>query len=191
MLDLLHIVAPELSIEERRKSAHLLALLAEDGSWDERGSAEGIFYLAMFITGEEPNTQERIAAARNLVDIYESGNLADFVALHWMDRLAPDLDINERRQAAAALASLSSDGELNDAERMEAASEVFRLVTGIPLAAEQRIGATVDLAGVSVKIFGGDQFDDDGVVAATTLIKKALTGDLTTESLQNLLAFGN
>ena len=30
-------------------------------------------------------------------------------------------------------------------ERMSAASEVFRLVTGVPLNAESRMGATVDL----------------------------------------------
>ena len=108
-----------------------------------------------------------------------------------MDTIAPSLGINERRQAAAALASLASDGELDETERMAAASEVFRLVTGIPLAAEQRIGATVDLAGVGVKIFGDGQFDDQEIVTATTVIKRAISGNLTTESLQDLLGFGN
>ena len=143
------------------------------------------------ITGDEPNAYERIYAAQQLVDIYESGNLTADTALHWMDIIAPDLGITERRQAAAVLAQLAADGELDESDRMAAASEIFRLVTGVPLAAEQRIAATVDLAGVGVKIFGDDQFGDQENVTATTAIKRALTGDLITESLQDLLGFGN
>ena len=191
VLDLLHTIAPELSIEERRKSAHLLALSAEDGNWDEEQTAQGVFYLATLITGDEPNGEERIYAAQQLVGLYESGNLTADTALHWMDTIAPSLGINERRQAAAALAQLAADGDLDETERMAAASEVFRLVTGVPLAAEQRIGATVDLAGVGVKIFGDGQFDAQEIVTATTVIKRAISGSLTTESLQDLLGFGN
>ena len=191
VLDLLHTIAPELAIEERRKSLQLLALLAEDGSWGQTQTAQGVFHLATLITGDEPNGEERINAAQQLVAIYQRGDLTADTALQRMDIIAPSLGINERRQAAAALARLASDGELDETGRMAAASEVFRLVTGVPLAAEQRIGATVDLAGVGVKIFGDDQFGDQEIVTATTVIKRALTGELTTESLQDLLGFGN
>ena len=73
---------------------------------------------------------------------------------------------------------------------MEVAGEVFRLVTGVPLAAEQRITATVDLAGIGARIFGGGQFGDEEIVAATSVIKQALTGELTAAGLQNILASG-
>ena len=58
-----------------------------------------------------------------------------------MDVIAPHLKINERRQAAASLAKLAEDDDWDDADKMAAASEVFRLVTGVPLAAEQRVDA--------------------------------------------------
>ena len=105
-----------------------------------------------------------------------------------MDTIAPGLSTNERRQAAAALAKLSSDADWGHAERMSAASEVFRLVTGVPLDAEQRMGASVDLAGVGMKIFDTDDaFDDREIDRATEIIKQSLTGELTTESLQSIL----
>ena len=192
LLDLLHTVAPELSIEERRNSAQLLAQIAEDGSWDEKQTAQGVFYLATLIAGEEPNAEERLSAAQNLADMYEDGNLTADAALHWMDIIAPSLGISERRQAAASLAKLASDGELDETERIAAASETFRLVTGVPLSAEQRASAAVDLAGVGVKIFDTeDSFEDRDIDNATEIIKQSLTGELTTDSLQKILEFDN
>ena len=44
-----------------------------------------------------------------------------------MNTVPPGLSINKRRQAAAALAKLSSDIGWDAADRMRAASEVFRL----------------------------------------------------------------
>ena len=105
-----------------------------------------------------------------------------------MNTIASDLSINQRRQAAAALARLAVDDDLDDADRMAAASEVFRLVTGVPLAAEQRMNAAVDLAGVSVRIFGGGEFGDREIGAAISVIKQALNGELTDGGLQSILA---
>ena len=192
VLDLLHTIAPELSIEERREAADELAQLSENEKWDESDAARGVFYLSSLVTGDEPNADERIEAAHEMVALYEAGDLDADNALNLMDTIAPGLSINERRQAAAALARLASDGELDETERMAAASEVFRLVTGVPLNAEQRIGATVDLAGVGVKVFDtDDSFDDRDIDNATEIIKQSLTGELTTESLQGILGFGN
>ncbi len=191
ILDLLHIIAPELSIDERRRAADKLAQISEDGQWDENETASGVFYLASLITGDEPNPGERIEAAHEMAALYEARDLDDDRALELMDTIAPSLAINQRRQAAATLAALAADDDWDDADRMAAASEVFRLVTGVPLDAERRIAASVDLAGLDAKVFGDDQFGDTEVDAATSVIKLALSGDLTAGSLQSILGFGN
>ena len=188
VLDLLHTIAPELSISERKQAADKLASISEDGQWNEAETAEGVFYLASLITGDEPNPEERIEAAHEMVALYEAGELDAGTSLDLMDTIAPSLSFNERRQAAAALAKLSSDGDWEHADRMSAASEVFRLVTGVPLDAEARLGAAVDLTGVGVKIFDtDDSFEDRDIDTATEIIKQSLTGELTTEGLQSIL----
>ena len=192
VLDLLHTVAPELSISERRNAADKLSRISADDQWDENETASGVFYLAAFITGDEPNPGERIEAAHEMVALYETGDLDAEQGLDLMDTIAPSLGVNERRQAAAALARLSADDDWDDDDRMEAASEVFRLVTGVPLNAEERMGAAVDLTGVGVKVFDtDDSFDDREIDNATEIIKQSLTGELTSESLQRILSSGN
>lgn len=184
VLDLLHTIAPELSIHQRRRAAAELAAISEDGQWDEDEAFEGIFYLASLITGEEPNPAERIEAANELAILYQAGELDAANALDLMNTIAPGLGINQRRQAASALAVLASDGQLDGTERVTAASEVFRLVTGVPLAAEQRVGATVDLAAMAAQLFGGGQFDDSQAENIAAVISQAVTGNL---NLQGLL----
>ena len=191
VLDLLHTIAPELSISERRQAADKLASISEDGQWNEGETAEGVFYLASLITGDEPNPEERIEAAHEMVALYEAGDLDAETTVGLMDTIAPSLSINERRQAAAALSKLSSVDDWGAADRMAAASEVFRLVTGVPLDAESRMSAAVDLTGVGMKIFDtDDSFDDEDIDTATEIIKQSLTGELTTEGLQNILGGG-
>ena len=188
MLELLQTVAPELSIAERRQAADKLAQISADNQWDEGETAEGVFYLASLITGNEPNPEERIEAAHEMVALYEAGDLDAETSLDLMDTIAPGLSINQRRQAATTLAKLSSDGDWDHDDRMNAASEVFRLVTGVPLDAESRMGAAVDLTGVGMKIFDkDDSFDDGEIDRATEIIKQSLTGELTTDSLQSIL----
>ena len=191
MLDLLHTMAPELSIDQRRRAAAKLAAISADGQWDENETFEGVFYLASLITGAEPNPAERIEAANELAILYQAGELDADSALDLMNTIAPGLGINNRRHAAAALETLASNGELDDAERMAAASEVFRLVTGVPLAAEQRIGAAADLAGIAAQTFGNGQFDNGLAQTAAAVISQAVSGNLTAESLQSLLEFSN
>ena len=192
VLDLLHTIAPELSIDERRRAAADLERISAGDEWGEGETAEGVFYLAALITGDEPNPGERIEAAHEMVALYEAGELDADRGLELMNTIAPDLSINERRQAAAALAKLSADDDWDHADRMTAASEVFRLVTGVPLDAGARLGAAVDLAGVGARIFDTeDSFDDREIESATKIIKQSLTGQLTTESLQRILGSGN
>ena len=192
VLELLHTVAPELSIEERTQAADELARLSETGEWDEEETFAAVQHLAAVVTGEEVNAEERIAAANEMVDLYETGDLDADHALNLLDTIAPGLSIDERRQASASLARLSASGDWNDADRMEAASEVFRLVTGVPLNAEGRIDAAVDLTGVGIKIFDTEgNFDDRDIDNATEIIKQAISGELSTDSVQSILGRGD
>ena len=90
---LLHTIAPELSIDERRRAADKLARLSEDDQWDETETASAVFYLAALVTGDEPNPGERIEAAHEMVALYEAGDLDAETSLDLMDTLAPSLSI--------------------------------------------------------------------------------------------------
>lgn len=191
-LGLMHVIAPELSIEERRRAAAELAQLSEDGEWDEHDTYDATQHLAAIIMGEEVNAEGRIAAANEMVALYESGDLDADTALNLMDTIAPHLGINERRQAAATLARLAAEDDWSREDKMRAASETFRLVTGVPLAANQRAGAAVDLTGMGIKVFDrNDNFDDRDIDNATTIIKQAIGGNLTTDSVRSILGIGN
>ena len=189
--ELMNKLAPELSADERRRAVNNLSRLADGDEWNERKTSDAVEQLAVIITGNEVSGEQRIAAAKELVDLYDKGELDGDRALGLLDVIAAELSIEERRQAAGALAKLSADGDLRGVDKMAAASEVFRLVTGVPLNAEQRVGAAVDLAGLGVRVFGQGQFDDQEVDNAVTIIKDALSGNLTSGSLSNILGFGN
>ena len=192
VLELLHTLAPETSIEARRRAADELALLAEDDDWSEADALDAVQHLAEVITGEEINAEGRLAAANEMIDRYETGDLDADRALNLLDTIAPGMSINQRRQAAASLARLAADADWDHSDRMTAASEVFRLVTGVPLDSEQRIDAAVDLTAVGVKIFDTeDNFDDRDIDNAAELIKQAVAGELTTESVNSILESGN
>ena len=83
---------------------------------------------------------------------------------------------------------LSIAGGWGNNDRVAVASEVFRLVTGVPLDVEVRIGAGVDLAGLGVRIFSSEgQWSDRDVLAAISVVKQAMEGGLTSESLAGIL----
>ena len=67
-----------------------------------------------------------------MVVLYETGDLDADRGQDLMNTNAPGLSINENMQAVAALARLSEDDDWDDADCLEAVSEVFRLVTGVP-----------------------------------------------------------
>ena len=193
-LGLMHVIAPELSIEERRQAAAELAQLSQDGEWDEHDTYEATQHLAAIIMGEEVNAERRIAAANEMVALYEAGDLDAATALDLMDIIAPHLGINERRQAAATLARLAAEDDWSHENKMLAASETFRLVTGVPLDAERRIGAAVELTGVGVRLLVFDSMghlDERGIDATTEVVKRAVSGNLTQESLEGILGVGN
>ena len=74
VLSLLHTAAPELSIVQRSQTAAHLARISEDDRWDENETAEGIFYFASFITGNEPIPAECVEAAHELVILTKPEN---------------------------------------------------------------------------------------------------------------------
>ena len=190
-IDLLHTMMPELSLDERRRAAAELSRLSEDDEWDDATTAEAVFYLASLVTGSEPNPRERMAAATELVNRYETGNLDDNTALNLMDTIAPELGINERRRAAGSLARLAAEGNWSREDKMRAASETFRLVTGVPLAVEDRAGAAVGVAGMAVKAFDDDLVDDEDIDTTTQIIRQAVSGGLTLDSLRAILGISD
>ena len=188
VLDLLHTVSPELSIGERRQAAAELARLSEDDHWSAADAASAVEHLAELATGRGINSRERVAAAEQMAFLYQSGNLASEDALNLMDTIAPELAVNERRHAASQLAKLAANDNWDDEDKMAAASEVFRLVTGAPLNVQQRQDAAVDLAGEVFKaIDTDDSFDDSDIDAATDLVKEVMGGTVSTESIMNFL----
>ena len=188
VLDLLHTLSPELSLDQRRRAADELARLSEDDEWDEEVVGAVVSRLAALVTGREANAVERIAAADEMVKLYWAGDLNTGRALGLMDTIAPGLSVLERTKAAELLAKLSAADDWDDANSSEAANEVFRLATGVPLQAEKRLGAAVDLAAIGVKVFDREgQFNDGDIAIATELIKQSLTGELTVESVEGIL----
>lgn len=178
VLDLLQTLAPELSADERRRAAAALTELSVDDDWDDSDTVAAVNHLATIITGGDFDAEASIAAATELVELYEDGELDAGRALDLMDTIAPMLSIDERTRAAGALARLSADEDWGNADKMEAASEAFRLVTGVPLKAQERVGAAVDLTGAGIKAFGGAGFTDRDIDVGTQVIKKAITGDI-------------
>ena len=188
VLDLLQVVAPHLPADARRDFAEDLAAKSKDGSWDEHEVADAVFFLAALIALSEPNVGERVEAAHEPAVLLEAGELELWQALDLMDIIAPGLGINERGLAADALMELSIADGWDNNDRVAAASEVFKLVTGVPLVVEARIDAGVDLAGLGVRIFGSEgQWSDRDLLAATSVIKQAMEGRLTPESLAGTL----
>ena len=188
VLDLLHTVSPELSIGERRQAAAELAHLSEDDNWSTADAASAVEHLAELVSGKGINSRKRVEAAEQMAFLYQSGNLDSGDALNLMDTIAPELAVNERRHAASELAKLAADGTWDDEDKMEAAGEVFKLVTGTSLNVQERQDAAVDLAGEIFKaIDTEDSFDDGDIEATTDLIKEVMGGTVTTESIQNFL----
>ena len=103
--ELMNKLAPELSADERRRAVNNLSRLADGGEWNKRKTSDAVEQLAVIITSNEVSGAQRIAAAKELVDLYDKGELDGDRALGLLDVIAAELSIEERRQAAGALAS--------------------------------------------------------------------------------------
>ena len=66
VLELLNVMAPELSIAERRRALEALTGLSSDGSWDEGDSVSAVSQLYQLATGVPLDAQARASAASEL-----------------------------------------------------------------------------------------------------------------------------
>ena len=186
-LGLLHKIAPESSISERREAAKDLARLSRADDWGDGNTKEAAEKLTLLITGDALDADRRIEAAKELARRSNDGDLDTDDALNLMNDLAPEMSINERRAAAGNLVRLSKSETWDAETTKQAAEETFRLVTGDKLDYEKRSDAAVDLTGEAIKKFGGDSFEDRDVDMAGEVIKKTLKGDLNMSSVSDIL----
>ena len=118
---------------------------AEDAT--ARREMDAVVLLASSSAGNDAEAARRGDAAEELSERFDSGELESRDALDLLDTIAPGASINARRAAAAKLAKLSeSSGEWNAEQRMQAANELTRLLTGDALDARSRIAAARELA---------------------------------------------
>ncbi len=103
--------------------------------------------LARLSASDEAESERRADAAEELRTRFDDRELEAGRALDLLDTIAPGASIDDRREAADRLAELSaSSGEWNAEQRMEAANELFRLITGHEQDAERRVEAARELA---------------------------------------------
>ena len=189
-LNLLDKIAPESSINKRRAAAANLARLSRADDWDDGNTMEAAGELTRLITGDALGTPTSASKAANeLARRSTVGELDADNALNLIHDVAPELSIEERREAAANLVRLSKSQEWDAEITKQAAEETFQPVTGGELEYEKRRDSAVDISGGAIKKFGGDDFKDEDVDVATELIKKSLSGDLDGDSVSDLLNF--
>ena len=189
VLGLLNDIAPEASIDERRKAADGLASISEDGDGEltPEQSMQVANELTRLITGHGIDAEQRTEAAREMVRLSQSGELNVDNAAELMDTIAPEWSVAERKEALGYLTWQFSHGEWDAGSTKRTAEEGYMLITGGEIQLEKRIGAGVEVVGESLKRFGGDGYDDESVDMATDLIKVAISGDLSTDSVSKIL----
>jgi hypothetical protein len=186
-LNLLDKIAPEASSNKRRIAAANLARLSRADNWDDGNTIQAAGELTRLITGDALDADNRIKAANELARRSTAGELHADRALNLIHDIAPELSIEERREAAANLVRLSKSQEWDFDTTKQAAEVTFQPLTGGELEYDKRRDSAVDLSGEAIKKFGGDDFKDEDVDVATELIKKSLSGDLDGDSVSDLL----
>ena len=181
-LDLLDTIAPGASINDRREAADKLAKLsAASGDWNAEQRMEAANELFRLITGNEPDVERRVEAARELATRFDKGDLEVKDALELMERISPGTAIKTRAEALGSIAARFGEGGNWGHEDSEGfADDLHRLAFGDELNLEKRGRAAIDLASEGAKFIGGDSFDDDERKAlddSSRLIKEALFGD--------------
>ena len=126
-----------------------------------RREMDAVVLLASSSAADDAESARRGDAAEELSTRFDRGELESRDALDLLDTIAPGASINARRVAAEKLAALSEvSGDWNAEQRMEAANEITRLITGHGLDAERRIEAARELA---------TRFDSGNLEAADAL----------------------
>ena len=189
MLGLLNDIAPEASISERKEAADKLASIsdASNGELTPEQSMQVANELTRLITGHGIDAEQRAEAAGEIVSLSQSGELNADNASELMATIAPEWSVAERKEALGYLAWQFSEGEWDADSTKRTAEEGYTLITGGEIQMERRMEAGVELSGEVIKRYGGDNLDDESIDKSTTLIKGALSGDLSTDRVAKVL----
>ena len=157
-LDLLDTIAPGASINDRREAADKLARLsAASGDWNAEQRTEAANELFRLITGNEPDAERRVEAAREMATRFDKGDLEAKDALELMERISPGTAIKTRAEALGSIAArFGEGGDWGHEDARGFADDLNRLAFGDELNLEKRGRAAVDLASEGVKFIGGD-----------------------------------
>ena len=112
---------------------------------DFRLRMEAAVVLARLSAVDDAEAGARADAARELITRFHGKDVDTERVLDLLNTLVPQASINDRREAAEKLATLSTTSDLTIDQHMEVASELTRLITGNALNAEQRISAANEL----------------------------------------------
>ena len=186
-LELLNTITPEASISDRREAATNLARLSQADDWDEGNTKKAANELVMLITGDALDADKRISAAKELARRSGEGGLDSEGTLNLVNRIAPELSIEKRREAANDFIRLWKSEEWDTETTEQLAESGFQVLTGGELNFEKRQDAAVDLAGEAVKGIMGDEYEAGEVDDATEILKKGLRGELNEEAISNFL----
>ena len=186
-LELLNTITPEASISDRREAARNLARLSQADIWDEGNTKEAANELVMLITGDALDAERRINAATELARRSIEGGLDAEGTLNLVNRVAPELSFEKRREAANDFITLWKSEEWDTETTEQLAEKGFQVLTGGELNYEKRQDAVVDIAGESIKTFMGDDYDADEIDAAAEVLKSGLRGELNEDTISNFL----
>ena len=186
-MDLLDTIAPGASINERRAAADELERLSHE-DWDDGKAEAAAEELTRLITGDHLHARERVEAANELVRRSRDGELDSENAFQLVNTIAPGMSLNARRQAAGELvATFDSPGKWTPQKTKRAAEAGYKVMTGGEAKVEKRMEAGVDLVGKGMKRYGGDSFKDRDIDVSTELIKQTIRGEISTNSVSDLL----
>ena len=186
-LELLNTITPEASISDRREAARSLARLSQADDWDEEHTKEAANELVMLITGDALDAERRINAATELARRSIEGGLDVEGTLNLVNRIAPGLSIEKRREAANDFVTLWKSEQWDSETTDQLAEKGFQVLTGGELNYEKRQDAVVDIAGESIKTLMGDDYDADEIDAAAEVLKSGLRGELSEDTMSNFL----
>ena len=189
VLSLLRDMAPEASIGEREKALDLLASISDDGDGEltPQQSVQVANELTRLVTGHGVDAEQRTGAAREMVRLLQSGELNADNAAELMNEIAPEWSVKERKEALGYLAWQFSHGDWDTGSTKRTAEEGYTLITGGEIQIEKRLEAGVQLIGEGLKRYGGPGYDDESVDKSTALVQRAISGDLNTDNVSNIL----
>ena len=183
---LLDEIAPGASVSERKKAA---TRLAELKSADKINLAEAGNELARLLTGNAVDADKRMGAALELAKGIDRGDLAPGRGLELMTTVAPEWSIKNRADAVGAIATYFKEGEWGDEKVHRFANDLYQVATGDALNYEKRAGAAVELAGEGIKRIS-DDYDDEDMDISVELIQQTISGEISVDSVSDLMNFG-